>query len=138
MSYTTVQQVKDLLTHREITSETVVTTGDVRRYVEIIDRRIDLRLKLRGVLADEVSDTEYQEGLTEIARLLVAGMVESKFKADQDNEESREGENPYTVEGTKMLDELLDNIKMNPIQDMATDLGSTEVSPLFERTKDQW
>jgi len=138
MSYTTRQEIKQLLAHRDIGTDTVVTNTDLDQFITICDRRIDLRLDLRGVTDGEVSATVYQEGLKEIERLMVAGMAESKFKADTGEEESKEGENPYYVEGVKLLDELLDNIKMNVIPDMATDLGSSEVAPAFERTADQW
>jgi len=84
--FATKEEVLELLVHRTITADdasspSVVTKGDVDNFCIIIDNRIKLKLKLAGVTDGEIADAVYQNGLREIARLMVVGIVESKFKA---------------------------------------------------------
>lgn len=133
--YTNRPEVLELLVHRTITADdasspSVVTEGNVDAFCIIVNNRIDLKLKLAGVDAGEVTDAVYQKGLKEIARLMVVGIVESKFKADVDgDEESGELTNSYYKLGEKQLDELVKSVKMNEVPIF---FDGTEVDPHFE------
>lgn len=148
-SHVTEAEVLELLVHRTITAHdatnpSVVTKsseepedegGDVLKFITIIDRRIDLKLELMGVIGGEVSETVYVNGLKEIARLMVIGIIESKFKADVDgDEESGELTNSYYKLGEKLLDELVNSVKMNLVP---TFFDGTKVDPHFEIDDDK-
>ncbi len=143
MGHVTESEVLELLVHRTITAwnatnPSVVTKaddedtkGDILKFITIMDNRINLKLKLMGVTDGEVSDTVYVNGLKEIARLMVVGIIESKFKADIDgDEESGELTNSYYKLGEKQLKELVESVKMNPIPALSLDI--TDVDPHFK------
>lgn len=147
--YVTEAEVLELLPHRTITAHdatnpSVVTKaseepedagGDILKFITIVDRRIDLRLKLRGVAAGEVLETVYVNGLKEIARLMVVGIIESKFKADVDgDEESSELTNSYYKLGERQLDELVKSVKMNVVPVF---FDGTKVDPHFKIDDDK-
>lgn len=140
--FTTVENVKALLSHREISRDTVVSEEDCAIFVIIVENRIKLRLKVRGITAGEIADTDYQKGLQEIATLMVAGIVESKHKADSTESEGQESNNTYYSEGRKLLEELMDSIKMNPLPILGSDLEDedeeSEIAPIFKRSRREW
>jgi len=147
-SHVTEAQVLELLPHRTITAHdatnpSVVTKstgepgtgGDILKFIIIVDGRINLKLKLSGVTDGEVSDTAYVNGLKEIARLMVVGIIESKFKADVDgDEEGSELTNSYYKLGERQLSELVESAKMNMVPVF---FDGTKLDPHFEIDDDK-
>jgi len=143
MAYTTAMLVIETLPHRAIDDTSVVNTGDVGNFIDIVDKIIIGRFKIRGIAISEVVAAGYTDMLETIETLMAAGMVEQRLQADNGGENGDVPNNNYYKEGKKLLEELLENNEFDTVSDPEDVLdaltgGTDELDPAFEKNKRQW
>jgi len=143
VAYTTVSNVVESLPHRTIDDDSVVSSLDVGNLIEMVEKIVIGRFKVRGIAIAEVVAAGYTDMLETIETLMAAGMVEQRLQSENGGEAGEVPNNNYYKEGSKLLVELLENNEFDAVSDPedvinALTSGTDELDAVFEKNKRQW
>ena len=141
MAYTTLEDVLRLLPHRQIDETTIITPTEVNEYITTADKIIEGELKLAGVTAEDKAAMSDMLGVAEA--YLVAGMIESKLKADDGGEDGDLPNNYYYRHGLKMIEKIIEVRRAPTPNDPEDEIyaltgDEDELDALFRKNKREW